>query len=90
MSTIGIVPWTLVFMKGVNGRLKEWAARAEKLGGKEVLREDGGADADADAKGKGHWNGVREEVERWIGFNDVRGLLTGVGCVLCTWAALAV
>ncbi|KAL9108265.1 MAG: hypothetical protein Q9187_008320 [Circinaria calcarea] len=75
--TIAIVPWTLVVMRNVNGTLMKKAVEVEKRGG--------GKGEAVDVK----MDGVHELVGWWYWLNLLRGVFTGTGFALCTYASLS-
>lgn len=74
LLTVGIAPYTLVIMKGTNGRL---IAKSEE---KETVRE---------GKTGGEEGEVRGLLESWARLNAVRSLLPLVGGLAGVMAALA-
>lgn len=75
--TIAIVPWTLVVMRNVNGKLMGKAAEVEKRRGVKGKAVDVKVD------------GVHGLVGWWSWVNLMRGVFTGTGFALCTYASLS-
>ncbi|KAI9878901.1 MAG: hypothetical protein M1830_010205 [Pleopsidium flavum] len=89
-ATVGVVPWTLGVMRGVNGLLKERAGRAEQAEGKgargEIGKGEGEGEVEVEREGE---EGTRSLLDRWGTLNLLRGLLPAVGTALGVWASLA-
>ena len=78
ISTLSIIPYTLILMRGLNGKLIRKSNGLEKTSIKDIV---GIEDADEES--------AKQLIDWWATLNLGRGLLPLVGTILSSWATFA-
>ncbi|MCJ1389956.1 hypothetical protein MMC18_002814 [Xylographa bjoerkii] len=78
-SVIGIVPYTLLVMKGTNDKLMARAVEAEKLDVTDKVTQAGMPKGES----------TNELLDRWAFYNAIRGVFPLMATALGMWATLA-
>ena len=79
ISTLSIVPYTLILMRGVNGKLISKSDHPKNMG-----LDDTAANVSKDGE-----ESAKELIDWWATLNVGRGLLPLVGTIIGTWATFA-
>ncbi len=79
ISTLSIVPYTLIFMRGVNGKLISKSDDPNNMSLDDIV-----ANLNKDGE-----ESTKELIDWWATLNFGRGLLPLVGTIVGTWATFA-